>query len=90
MKTFKNQSDRVQMDCETKIYELVGKLAEMGFNSERFDRVSDFQRNLVIVPVSSMTGEGIGDLLMVMIGLAQRFLTEGHGRKSGCGSRELW
>ena len=77
MKTFKNQSERVQMDCETKVYELVGKLAEMGFNSERFDRVSDFQRNLVIVPVSSMTGEGIGDLLMVMIGLAQRFLTEG-------------
>ena len=49
----------------------------MGFNSERFDRVTDFQRNLVIVPVSSMTGEGIGDLLMIMIGLAQRYLTDG-------------
>lgn len=72
---FKNQSERVRNDCENKIYELVGKLSELGFNSERFDRVTDFQRNLVIVPVSSMTGEGIGDLLMVMIGLAQRFLT---------------
>lgn len=77
LKSYKNQSERVQNEAETKIYELVGKLSEMGFNSERFDRVSDFQRNLVIVPVSSMTGEGIGDLLMVMIGLAQRFLTEG-------------
>ena len=77
LKSYKNQNERVQNECENRIYELVGKLSEMGFNSERFDRVSDFQRNLVIVPVSSMTGEGIGDLLMVMIGLAQRFLTEG-------------
>ncbi len=74
---YKNQSERVQTECETRVYELVGKLSEMGFNSERFDRVSDFQRNLVIVPVSSMMGEGVGDLLMIMIGLAQRYLTEG-------------
>lgn len=76
-KAYKNQSERVQTECENRVYELVGKLSDMGFNSERFDRVSDFQRNLVIVPVSSMTGEGIGDLLMIMIGLAQRYLTEG-------------
>lgn len=74
---YKNQSERVQTECETRVYELVGKLSDMGFNSERFDRVSDFQRNLVIVPVSSMTGEGVGDLLMIMIGLAQRYLTDG-------------
>lgn len=76
LKAYKNQTERVQTECENRIYNLVGKLSDMGFNSERFDRVSDFQRNLVIVPVSSMTGEGIGDLLMVMIGLAQRFLAE--------------
>lgn len=75
-KTYASQNDAVKNTVETKIYELVGKLSELGFNSERFDRVSDFQRNLVIVPVSSMTGEGIGDLLMIMIGLAQKFLTE--------------
>ena len=75
--TYKNQSERVQTECENRVYKLVGKLSDMGFNSERFDRVTDFQRNLVIVPVSSMTGEGIGDLLMIMIGLAQRYLTDG-------------
>ncbi|MDR0439294.1 MAG: translation initiation factor IF-2 [Methanocalculaceae archaeon] len=76
LRSYKNQSERVQTECENRVYELIGKLSEMRFNSERFDRVSDFQHNLVIVPVSSVTGEGIGDLLMVMIGLAQRFLTE--------------
>jgi len=76
IQSYANQGDQVKNTVETKIYELVGKLSELGFSSERFDRVSDFQRNLVIVPVSSMTGEGIGDLLMVMIGLAQKFLTD--------------
>ena len=51
------------------------------------DRVSDFQRNLAIVPVSAHTGEGIADLLMVMIGLAQRYMGEElstFGGRAGC------
>ncbi|KQC04493.1 MAG: translation initiation factor IF-2 [Methanoculleus sp. SDB] len=75
-KTFSRQNERVQGVVETKIYELVGKLSEMGFNCERYDRIRDFARNIAIVPVSAITGEGIPDLLMVMVGLAQRYLTE--------------
>jgi len=59
---------------ENKTYEVVGKLSELGFSADRFDRVSDFQRNLAIVPVSAHTGEGVCDMLMVMIGLAQRYM----------------
>ena len=40
---------------------------------DRFDRVSDFKWNLAIVAVSAHTGEGIPDLLLMMIGLAQRY-----------------
>ncbi len=59
-----------------KIYEIVGRLDEIGFSGDRYDRVRDFTRNVGIVPVSAKTGEGIPDLLMVLIGLAQRFLEE--------------
>ena len=76
MKTFAQQNERVQGTLETKVYELVGKLSDLGFNSERFDRVSDFARNICIVPTSALTGEGIPDILMVLIGLAQRYMTE--------------
>ena len=38
--------------------------------------MNDFQRNLAIVPVSAHTGEGIAELLMVMIGLAQRYMED--------------
>ncbi|WAC04889.1 MAG: translation initiation factor IF-2 [Methanoregula sp.] len=72
--SFAQQNDRVKGDIENKTYEIVGKLAELGFSADRFDRVADFQRNLAIVPVSAHTGEGIPDLLLVMIGLAQRYM----------------
>lgn len=72
--SFAKQNERVQATVENKTYEVVGKLSELGFSADRFDRVSDFQRNLAIVPVSAHTGEGVCDMLMVMIGLAQRYM----------------
>jgi translation initiation factor 5B len=75
-KTFEAQGDHVKQVFETKTYELIGKLSEMGFNCERYDRVSDFARNIAIVPVSGITGEGVPDLLLMLIGLAQRYMTQ--------------
>jgi translation initiation factor 5B len=76
LSSFGKQGERSRDTLEHRTYELVGKLSELGFASERYDRISDFQRNIAIVPVSSRTGEGIADLLMVLIGLAQRFLKQ--------------
>jgi len=76
LSSFAKQNERVQGFVENKTYEIVGKLSELEFSADRFDRVADFQRNLAIVPVSAHTGEGISDLLMVMIGLAQRYMSD--------------
>ncbi|MGB9175994.1 MAG: translation initiation factor IF-2 [Methanoregula sp.] len=76
LSSFAKQNERVKSDIENKTYEIVGKLSELGFSADRFDRVADFQRNLAIVPVSAHTGEGIADLLLVMIGLAQRYMSD--------------
>ncbi|WP_094228182.1 translation initiation factor IF-2 [Methanolobus psychrotolerans] len=72
--TYNKQSERVKTDLDNKFYEVVGELYKIGFNSERYDRISDFQRNIGIIPISAATGEGIPDVLMVLLGLAQRFL----------------
>src|SRR3989475_3410660 len=56
--------------------ELVGRLYEHGFSAERYDRVADFTTNIAVVPVSAKFGEGIPDLLLMLIGLAQRFLEQ--------------
>ncbi|WP_406669835.1 translation initiation factor IF-2 [Methanolobus sp. ZRKC4] len=74
MVSYNKQSERVKSELDRKFYEVVGELYNAGFNSERYDRVTDFQRNIGIVPISAMTGEGIPDILMVLLGLAQRFL----------------
>lgn len=74
--SFAKQNERVTQFMETRHYEIVGKLSDLGFNSERYDRVTDFARTVAIVPVSAHTGEGISDLLLVMVGLAQRYMGE--------------
>ena len=74
LSSFAKQNERVKSEIENKTYEIVGKLSELDFSADRFDRIADFQRNLAIVPVSAHTGEGIADLLLVMIGLAQRYM----------------
>jgi len=68
------QDFKLQGLFETKMYELVGKFAELGLESERFDRVQDYTKQLAIIPISAKTGQGIPELLMVLTGLAQKFL----------------
>lgn len=68
------QTKDVQEQLEAKLYSLVGTLSEAGFQSERFDRVTDVTKELSIVPLSARTGEGVAELLMYATGLSQRFL----------------
>jgi translation initiation factor 5B len=75
-KSLKAQNERVTEELDTRIYELVGELYKYGFDADRYDRIRDFTKNIGIVPISAITGEGVPDLLMVLVGLAQRFLKD--------------
>jgi len=74
LENIKKQSSAIQELVDTKIYGLVGKLHEKGFNSERFDRVDDHTKQIAIVPISAKSREGLPELFMVLTGLAQKFL----------------
>jgi len=76
MKAYNAQSKWVKEDLDNRLYSMMGTLSREGFSSERFDRVRDFTKNVAIVPVSAKTGEGIGELLAVLIGLTQQFLEQ--------------
>lgn len=65
---------KIQGEFEKKMYELVAKVQEFGLQAERFDRVEDYTKQIAIVPVSAHSGQGIPELLMVLTGLAQKFL----------------
>ena len=74
--SIKKQNKQVQQLVEKRIYDIVGKLYDMGFSADRYDNISDFSKNMALVPMSAKTGEGVADVLTVLVGLAQRFLEE--------------
>jgi len=74
LKNISSQIPEVINHVETKIYELVGKLSELGLPSERFDRITDFTKEIGIIPLSAKTKEGLPELLIVLTALAQKYL----------------
>src|SRR5688572_3739397 len=54
-------------------YKRIAALYEQGLPAERYDRISDFTKNIAIVPTCARSGEGFPDLLAMLVGLAQRF-----------------
>ncbi|MEN3047173.1 MAG: translation initiation factor IF-2 [Candidatus Caldarchaeales archaeon] len=74
--TLSRQHQKVVEELERRTYALVGELARYGFTADLYIRIRDFTRTLAVVPVSAKTGEGIPDLLLLMIGLAQAYMTK--------------
>ncbi|VVC00765.1 putative translation initiation factor IF-2 [uncultured archaeon] len=68
------QKPEVQGRLDELLYGVVGKMHELGIGSERFDRVTDFTKQVAIIPVSAKTGEGLPELLLSIAGLSQKFL----------------
>jgi translation initiation factor 5B len=77
------QDLNIQTILDEKIYNVVGSLSRLGYNSEAFWRVKDFTKELAIVPVSAASGVGIPELLAVMIGLTQQYMTKKLERRDG-------
>jgi translation initiation factor 5B len=70
----KKQITPVQTTIDEQIYNVVGALSILGYQSEAFYRVQDFKKEISIVPVSARSGVGIPELLAVLVGLTQQFL----------------
>ena len=73
---FKLQSDFAKEEFESKINTIIAQLLEQGFDAELFYKISDFTRQVAIVPCSGITGEGIPNLFILLIGLAQKYLKD--------------
>ncbi len=72
----KKQEAGIQSALDEKIYSVVGTLSRLGFPSEAFWRVKEFTKEVAIVPVSARTGVGVPELLAVLVGLAQQYLSK--------------
>ncbi len=72
----KAQREEYKSELENRLYNLVNKFYEFNLSTERYDRISDFAKNIAIVPMSAKLNIGIPDILMVIAGLAQRYLED--------------
>lgn len=72
--SIKEQQKSVIDILDEKIYNVVGGLSRIGFNSEALYRVRDFTKEIAIIPVSAKTGEGIPELIGALVGLTQVYL----------------
>jgi translation initiation factor 5B len=76
LESLEKQPEDVKLNLENRIYSLMGELSKFNFKSDRFDRIKDFRTHVAIVPTSAKTGEGIPELLVVLVGLTQAFMKE--------------
>lgn len=80
-----NQRPMTKSLFEEKLYDLIGVIYDKGFESDLYFNIKDFTKSIPIIPVSAKTGEGIPELLMILVGLAQRFLEDQLTSESGPG-----
>ncbi len=75
-KSFEKQSDFTKIEFEKKLSQVITQLSNLGLRAELFSRVKDYEKVIPIVPCSGVTGEGIGELLLLIVGYAQKFLKD--------------
>ena len=76
LKSYAMQNSFVQEDFNNRLYQVMGEFSRLSFKTDRFDHIRDFTINLALVPTSAKTGEGLSELIMVLVGLTQQFLTK--------------
>jgi len=81
--SIKAQFPEVQTELDNRVYTIIGTLSRLGFRAERYDRISEFTQTVAIVPVSAKSGEGIPELLAVLTGLTQAYLSQELQTTSG-------
>jgi len=74
VKSYESQDTYVRQDFDEHLYGIMGTFSQLGFRADRFDKITEFTKTIAIVPVSAKTGEGIPELLAVLVGLTQHFL----------------
>jgi len=72
--SLEKQKESVRREYEDRVRQTIVAFAEQGLNAELFYRNNDVRRVVSLVPTSAITGEGIPDLLALLVQLTQKML----------------
>jgi translation initiation factor 5B len=90
LESLMRQDVHVREEIDNRLYQIMGMFSRLGFKTDRYDRIrrQDFTSTVALIPTSAKTGEGLKELIMVLVGLTQLFMkrqlqtTEGPGKGS--------
>ncbi|CEP64848.1 translation initiation factor eIF5B LALA0_S14e00650g [Lachancea lanzarotensis] len=74
--TFQKQTRGVKQEFATRLEAIKVALAEQGLNSELYFQNKNISKYVSIVPTSAVTGEGIPDLLWLLLELTQKRMSK--------------
>lgn len=72
--SIERQATNVKQNFDEKFYTIIGALHSQGISGEMYSKVTDFTKNVAMVPCSAKTGEGINEILAMITALSQKFL----------------
>ncbi|XP_017978635.1 PREDICTED: eukaryotic translation initiation factor 5B isoform X3 [Theobroma cacao] len=76
LKSLKQQSKDVQNEFNMRLTHIVTQFKEQGLNTELYYKNREMGETFSIVPTSAITGEGIPDLLLLLVQWAQKTMVE--------------
>ena len=74
LENMKNQRPEVLTDLDNRLYTMMGTLSRYSIRADRFDRIQEFAKTVALVPASAKTGEGMPELMAVLVGLTQVYM----------------
>ncbi|CAI2183971.1 5655_t:CDS:10 [Funneliformis geosporum] len=69
--SFSKQSEAVKREFKDRVEKTILAFAEQGLNSVLYYENKNYAKNVSLVPTSAITGEGIPDMLMLLVNLTQ-------------------
>jgi translation initiation factor 5B len=72
----KLQPEATRAEFEDRLQRTILAFSEQGLNSQVSFRNDDMRKTVSLVPTSAITGDGIGDMIMLLISLTQKMMHE--------------
>ena len=66
------QPESTRQEFESRASNVLLQLAEQGLNAQLYYKNRDFKEYVSLVPTSAITGEGVPDILMMLVSLSQK------------------
>lgn len=74
--SLEKQKNGVKREFEHRVEQTKVAFAEQGLNAELYYENKNFARNVSLVPTSAITGEGVPDMIMLLVNLTQQRMSD--------------